>query len=457
MSIRLMATKGRIGNNTYYLTKMKASTLIREVGYAFELTDSRNLSIVQTDEQELRLDRVINDLVPYITTNKDWFFGTLTVVISKGGDQTSFKPLKDVMGPFVLDLLESQEGLDEVGYLTLPDERKLVAIDGQHRLAALSIATYGKNGIPLAFARKKALDYERMGLKQHPEIASADISVMLLIPKSDEDFGKISSKIGKQAKYSTRSADILHSDDDILAITARRLLDDADAPLGRINGYEIVNCKNNTISDRNKWFTTLSALYNICEIILGHYSITKKMEPDIDTTESAARIMKTYWEQIMEPFEDYKTYKELVRSNAPIEALRHYSLIMKPAMQTAIAYAVHIILDINSKSGNDVDYDNNFDYGKELDYSKLIALLERISSKLTLIDWSWDNELWKDILVTNDRERRVKSGKQSIKMTGRIIAYMLIGDLYGERETKGLISDFRRMKGDPEIELPAIL
>ncbi|MCD8069534.1 MAG: DNA sulfur modification protein DndB, partial [Lachnospiraceae bacterium] len=424
--------RGQMGSNTYYSTKMKAGSLLREVGYAFELVDGETSSIGQKVHQELRLDRVLEELVPYITKDRDWFFGTLVVLIYKGSDRMRFESLEEVLGAKGMESIESEDGMKDVGYLTLPDDRQLVVIDGQHRLAALSIAIYGKNGIPAAFSRKRPLEYERMDLKSHPEIANADINVMLLVPESDESFGKITSKLGKQAKYTTKSADILHSDDDIIAIVARNMIDEQGAPLGSINRREIVNCMYNTIPERSKWFTTLSALYNICELILDYYSITKNTLPDADTVASATNIMKGYWKQIMEPLDDYKEYKKLLVNNAPIAGLREYSLLLKPAMQTAIAYAVRTILD------------HNYDY-------------RAMADKLNLIDWSWNNEVWKGILVMDGSDRRVKSGNRSIRLTGQVIAYMLIGDNYEKREKESLLRELRAMKKDAAAELPDIL
>lgn len=432
MSTKLVVYKGQMGSNTYYSAKMKAGSLLREVGYAFELADGETSSIEQKVHQELRLDRVLEELVPYITKDRDWFFGTLVVLIYKGSDRMRFESLEEVLGAKGMESLESEDGMKDVGYLTLPDDRQLVVIDGQHRLAALSIAIYGKNGIPAAFSRKRPLEYERMDLKPHPEIANADINVMLLVPESDESFGKITSKLGKQAKYTTKSADILHSDDDIIALVARSMIDDEDAPLGSINRREIVNCMYNTIPERSKWFTTLSALYNICELILGYYSITKNTLPDADTVASATNIMKGYWKQIMEPLDDYKQYKELLVSNASIAGLREYSLLLKPAMQTALAYAVRTILD------------HNYDY-------------RAIADKLNLIDWSWNNEVWKGILVMDGSDRRVKSGNRSIRLTGQVIAYMLIGDNYEKRERESLLRELRAMKKDAAARLPDTL
>lgn len=174
MGLTLLAQECRIGSTTYYLANVKANTLIQNVGYASEMENWSDMSIDERMQREIKGDRVAEEIVPYIVNDQDWFFGALIVDVYKGWENVKFQSIKDVVD-VKFDAYDST--LDNAGFLTLPDEKSLIALDGQHRLAALNMAIRGKNGIPGSVQLSDTL---RETLVPHPEIGKADISVILL-------------------------------------------------------------------------------------------------------------------------------------------------------------------------------------------------------------------------------------------------------------------------------------
>ena len=55
MSVTLLAQKCNIGDTEYYLTKIKASTLVQNVGYASEMEQWVDMSIDERMQRELLL------------------------------------------------------------------------------------------------------------------------------------------------------------------------------------------------------------------------------------------------------------------------------------------------------------------------------------------------------------------------------------------------------------------
>lgn len=427
MGLTLLAQECKIGTTTYYLANVKANTLIQNVGYASEMENWSDMSIDERMQREIKGDRVAEEIVPYIVNDPDWFFGALIVDIYKGWENVKFQGIKDV----VEVKFDAYDGtLDNVGFLTLPDDKSLIALDGQHRLAALNMAIRGKNGIPGSVQLSDAL---RESLVAHPEIGKADISVIFIKHTDDNaKIRKIFNKVNRYAKQTSKSDNIITSEDDMVAIVARALFSSDDGPLKPVNKFEIVNWKSNTIPARSKQLTTLSAIYTSCEIILSHYGITPKILRNDEDVAKANEIMKDYWRRCMTEIDVFKTYIECLKKGSPLENHRKENLLLKPVTHMALAHATSIILDAG------------------YEFKDMIP-------KINKIDWTVSNDVWTNILVTNSGSKKMIAGSQALKNAGGIIAYMLIGDAVALAERERLLGVLREAADDETAELPAVI
>lgn len=141
MSTTLLAHRGKMGNTVYYLTKMKANTVITNIGLASEMDQWTDMTVDERMQREINGTRVAAELVPYIIKDPDWFFGALIIVVYSGWEEISFQ---DIQAVAKIDMAAYNDALKGAGFLTLPDDKRLIALDGQHRLAALSMAIKGK-------------------------------------------------------------------------------------------------------------------------------------------------------------------------------------------------------------------------------------------------------------------------------------------------------------------------
>lgn len=419
MSVTLLAMQGIMGDNTYYVTTIKANTLIQTVGYASEMENWPDMTVDERMQRELKGERVATEIVPYLVNDPAWFFGALIIDIYSGWENVSFQPITEVVS---VNLDAYKDSLKVAGFLTLPDDKSLIALDGQHRLAALSMAIRGKNGIPGSVELPDNIRETLVG--GHPDIGKADITVMFIKHGDDNTkIRKIFNKVNRYAKQTSKGDNIITSEDDMIAIIARRMFSGEEAPLHPIGSQEVVNWKSNTIPLRSKNLTTLSAIYTMTEILLAKEDITPKTRRDEETLERGRVIMRDFWNESLEKIDVFRMYKEYVERDKPLQNIRKDNLLLKPVTHTALAQAVSVAMDYGYK------------------YTELIE-------KINKIDWSQDNPIWANVLVTNSMNKRMITGSQALKDAGKIIAYMLIGHDFSDREVENLREILRNARGD---------
>lgn len=82
---------------------------------------------------------------------------------------------------------------------------------------------------------------------------------------------------------------------------------------------------------------------------------------------------------------------------------------------------------------------------------------ETVAGKLNSIDWSFTNELWYNILVINRANKRMITGKDSIRGAGAVISYMILGNRMTRSEVEDVRSIICNAQNDPSAKLPPLL
>lgn len=99
-----------------------------------------------------------------------------------------------------------------------------------------------------------------MGLLPSTDLAKDLITVMLV--KHEKHLArKIFNKVNRYARPTSKADNLITSDDDILAILARKQAD--------VIGSRLVNTSSNSLSDTSECFTTLSTIYGILGTVLS--------------------------------------------------------------------------------------------------------------------------------------------------------------------------------------------
>ena len=264
------------------------------------------------------------------------------------------------------------------------------------------------------------------------ELADEEISVIFVEGKDALKIRKIFNKVNKYARQTGRGQNIITADDDIFAIISRRLFSRGQI-LEKIGKNELVNWSSNTLSQRSKQLTTVSALYTIAETLAKDRGWTSKTMPDNkDEIDEVYEENVAFWKALLEGMDMYKKYLELTREDKPVSQLRDDNLLMKPVTHMALAHVAY--------------------YAKQkgIEWNTVVE-------KLNKVNWSMDHSLWFNILVVPAKKKKVITGKESIKAAGLVISYMVMGERMSEDEVAEVREIIRNATNDEKDELPPII
>ena len=258
-------------------------------------------------------------------------------------------------------------------------------------------------------------------------MADEEVSIILVEHKDNQKIRKIFNKVNKYARQTSRGDNIITSDDDIYAVIARKLFSDGEvlAPIGKC---ELVNWKSNTLSQRSKQLTTVSALYTIAETILKEKGYSSKLEEQEVSYEEIVE----FWRELLAETDVYKEYLELTKADKPVSLLREQNLLMKPVTQMALAH----VAALAKKKG--------------VSWKEVVA-------KLNKVDWSFENKLWFNILIIGSAQKKMITGKESIKSAGMIISYLIMGDKMSKTEIGDVHKIIRDAHDNQEEPLPKMV
>lgn len=421
----LWAQRAKLGSTTYYTTKMTVEDLVNTVGLAIELPEWKDMTPDEKMQREPDINRVVNEICPYFIEDKDRFFGSLIVDIYSGYDHIVFEPITKFVDSDKLAAAHNI-ALQDAGFLTLPGKERLIALDGQHRLLAMKLSLKGSSAISVAMLGNKKMTPQMNALQPHPELANEEVSVILVEHEDNLKIRKIFNKVNKYARQTGRGQNIITADDDVYATIARRLFAEGEV-LHKIGKNELVNWSSNTLSQRSKQLTTVSALYTIAETMSKDKGWSSKVMPsDENAIEEVFQENVDFWKKLLDGMRVYQEYLNLTREDKPISALREDNLLMKPVTHMALAHVAY------------------FAKQKGKEWSDVVAKLDKV-------DWSMDNSIWFNILVIPAKKKKVITGKESIRAAGMVIAYMVMGDSMTStevNEVKEIIKNATNGKSD---------
>ena len=424
----LWAQKAKLGSTEYYIAKMTVEDLVNSVGLAIELPEWKDMTPDEKMQREPDINRIVNEICPYFIEDKDRFFGSLIVDIYTGFDNVVFEPITKFVEQDKLAAAHNI-ALQNAGFLTLPGKERLIALDGQHRLLAMKLCLKGSSAISVAMLGNKKMTPQMMALEPHPELAEEEVSVIFVKHENNLKIRKIFNKVNKYARQTGRGQNIITSDDDVYASIARRLFAEGEI-LHKIGKNELVNWSSNTLSQRSKQLTTVSALYTIAETISKDRGWSAKVMPsDDDAIEEVFEENTDFWKRLLEGMRVYREYLELTKLDKPISQLREDNLLMKPVTHMALAHVAY------------------FAKQKGIEWSDVVTKLDKV-------DWSMDNSIWFNILVIPAKKKKVITGKESIRAAGLVISYMVMGDTMTHAEINEVKEIIRNSTNGTSDKLP---
>ncbi len=420
-SFTFPAIRARMGSNDYFQVAISARDLASVAIPVSELSEWRQWSISERFQRELAMRRIQEELIPYLVRSADRFFGSLIVLVYEP-EEFSFEPLAELTSGLGAAYRAFSE---RVGFLTVSGGQ-LVALDGQHRLVALREIVGGRAEVDGPYSN---------------EIADDEVCVVFVRHEVLEKTRRIFNKVNQHARPTSKSDNIITSEDDGYAIVARWLVD-TDPPLGLsepkpplgllhpTTGEPLVEWRSTSLSQNSEALTTLSAVYQSTEVILDAHNLRDFGEKDRVTRPPNALLEQAYgwcvewWSAVLQGVD------ALARAAAHpyvIPDLRRgrssSALLMRPIMHVSVFHGL-----AHARSAG-------------------VPLLEAVK-RLNQIDWSADAEHWRDVIVRSNGAMMAKSN--SIELAGRLIGYLVAGPAMSPQATDRLRMAFAESKGwDP--------
>ena len=304
-----------MGNWTYFVCQLKmsdVSTIINLHQDFFDASSSKLSNWGQRPHEKRK------SLLKYIASREDRFFSSIVVGFKKG--KPKFKPIK-------IEAMENNEDLEyfsseyqgvDVGVLKLTSdpERKMYAIDGQHRL----------------FAIKQMLSNDEISTEyRKPEGFENEIITVIFVPIDDDEddqyknqkYRRLFSSLNRYAKPTGTTIDIILDDDDIFAILTRRLIE--EHPFFTAIENETINFvaikKGKAMGKSDSSFTNIQAFYDFIKDIF--YNVMRheldedanikeqlkeqiQLRPDEDKIDDYFNKISTIWDAIILTFPEFK-------------------------------------------------------------------------------------------------------------------------------------------------------
>jgi len=433
-SYTIPAIEARMGSSRYYQAVMTARELAATVRPAMDFEEFDSFMAHERMQRKLSEERVEQEIVPYLTNSSDRFFGSIIVLVYKP-EMFEFESLQTLLRG---KLTGSYEGLsNSLGALTISGG-KLFALDGQHRLHALRTVISGNSKTPIL---KLPIEGPFKGVVEDDEL-----SVIFLEFESIEKARRIFNKVNRYAKPTTKSTNILTSEDDGYAIITRCLINQDDPtkfdaitepPIPELfkNKKAVLQMEGTSIKQNSYHLTTLQVVYDsvqeICKATKQPTLDEKKtiVRPTDQVLREAYEVCAKWWTHLIQDFQPF-----LRAFNMPdfLPDDRHYegkySLAYRPKGLEAI---IGGMLLAHECSG--------------LTPATLVDRTNKLNMHL-------GSDMWRGILTGNNGT--IKGSNVPLAKT--LIAYQIIGDRIGARRFDKLEQDYKKEKYEAGITVRVV-
>lgn len=424
MSYVFPAVAGSMGSTTYYQANLRARELAAVAKTAAELPAWRDWSIFERFQRDLAYGRVKREIVPYLVQTRDRFFGSLIVLV--------YEPKVfefDSVESFRPEVGASYKGAAErLGFLTI-EGGELVVLDGQHRLVALREVV--------------TADRELTG-PYRDAIAEDELCVLFIRHESFEKTRRIFNKVNRYAKPTSKSDNIITSEDDGVAVVTRWLVEKTP-PLGTrgpqpplsftgSDGEPLVEWRSSQLDAGARKLTTLNHLYQTVEVILHANGIMDFDErhrvnrPEDAELLAAYELAAGWWRSAIA---NIQPFQEALARPSRIPEMRRFqhesSLLMRPVSQVAlfrgIAGAVRKGLN-----------------------------LDTAFRRASRIGWRAASAVWEDTFIYANG--RMNARAEGVSLGGDLISYLIAAELHSKDEVEALRDRLATAKGAWHFDLP---
>ena len=420
MSVTLPALRATMGSREYYISKMTAFALSGQVSIASEQSDWSQLTLNELFQRNLNEKRVEQDIAPYLANTPDRFFGSIIVWILDD-EVALFEPVSD----HVSVTAAYRSAANSMGFLVLDSTRTskesgLVALDGQHRLAALRRVVQGHADGPFA-----------------AKVREDEVAVIFVKDQNVRSARDLFTVLNRSARRVSKSDVLIMSEVDGAAIIARDLTSGLLlAPNGLLN-KPLIKWERNTINARDEQITTLNAIYEIVQIVADRLGIDLQAGEEAGNPPNAedldaVRLEADRWLATL--FSLSPEFEEMQSDPLKIVAYRkesQYSLLLKPVGLQAFFGAVAVAMDKTCGKLDDLDV---------------------VIGRLLGLDWSITSTFWKGVMV--NARGNITNKKNDLQLASDLAAWMITGGNSTTPFQQSLAERYRRQIGRNDASLP---
>lgn len=413
--LTLPCLRGTFGDWIYYAALVPMREVVARVLFATEIHKSKQLS--KLIQRRLEGDRA-QKIAAYLRGNDERFFNSLVLATYEGSPE--WYDIANLSSSKNADILKTMpdEAMDTLGLLRLAGSENIFALDGQHRLA----------GMKLALSKAETL--------------GAELVPVILVGHSTGATGsrrtrRLFTTLNKTA-IPVKKLDIIALDeDDVMAITARRLVE--QDPAFKHPKIAVISSESMPVTNQDS-LITIAALYDLLKALFKHhkgltsdYDLRFNRPPDRELDDYLS-VAKGYFAALAKAF---PPIAELMTSRKPVDVVSKY----KTAAGGHVLFRT-IGLDIFTQAA--------------------IALAKRdtisvatAAAKLKVMPTRLDREPFRGTIWDPNR----KVIKPANKVLARKVVFHMLGLPITARQRTTLLGDYRAALGydrtDTTIKLPA--
>lgn len=376
----LPCLRASMGDWIYYISFMKMRDIAQRIDVAEAIHESQSLNDLLQRALTARVE-----IKKYLLTQTQRFFNSIIVGVYGGSPQWFELSIGNTDKLTKKELPDYLEGV--IGYLKLSGAENLFAIDGQHRVNAITQA-----------------------VKEKDSLGQEDVAVIFVSAKQDPNSRqrtrRLFSTLNRYAKPVKQRDIIALDEDDTVAIVTRMMINDYSLFSGKRINTEV---RGKAIPTNDSFcITTIVSLYDILSIILRDRELSKwkdflRVRPDDEIIEANYLKAKKYWDGLKKYF---RVFEGLDNSSTPVDRLRSKNgghLLFRPIGLQIITEVVKLFIE-NGLSQNDA--------------------IRRLSG----IDYELSNKPWSGLLWEPIKKRMI-TRKENQEIAKKLLFYMAKGDL----------------------------
>jgi DGQHR domain-containing protein len=442
-----LCMKGDFGGISYYMTTLPIDKVADSLHFEKDL-NIENASFAERVQRTLNQKRAEEEIYQkYLLNEGTRFFNSLVVTIIPDNEDKGFYK-------------ETCKGAN-IYELSLSQNVKKIVVDGQHRLFAL---------------RKLREDIIGGRLDNREDLKKLQVPIIFVL------FNKVDSKIenqnpikddiiketrrvftalNKTAKKIDKYTTLILDDSDFSAVVSRKILEDKLVD----ELYVKWAYSSTALNQYDVFFTTLNIINDMVE------SYCKKLnksldDEDLSTDDKSKELIVQYFEQNVD--EIGVSPKELITNFFELSFFKEWKLELKNSgiqlekqpIETKLSKEQKdSIKDLRNKNilaqvigqkalFNAIVHEDTLSRLGETPKEKIKEVYTRIEKLITIGVMKKSNDIWKGILVGEDKQGKMIAKQQNVDFASLILSLLLTYDKYNKNDLEAKKENINKMLSD---------